>query len=181
MSAWKPVDVEASLPALRAYARALTRDHVAADDLVQDTLVRAYERAATYRAEMPLKPWLLTILHRLFVDRQRRLSAESRGAGHAAPIVPELAQGGGQEHAVHLREVAAHFAALPDEQRSVLHLVAVEGLTYHEASLALDTPIGTIMSRLSRARAALRKAGAAGADAVLPGAPLRIVGGKDAS
>jgi RNA polymerase sigma factor (sigma-70 family) len=126
---------------------------------------------------LSLKAWLLTILHRLFLDGQRRQAAERRRDAKLEDLGTTGAGQGDQEQAVYLSEVAARFAALPDEQRAVLHLVGVEGLTYHEASLALEAPIGTIMSRLSRARAALRKGEALAPEV----ARFLIVGGKDAS
>lgn len=178
MTIWKSVDVESLLPGLRRYARALTRDASAADDLVQDTLVRAYEKADSYSAGRPLRTWLFAILYRQYVDGLRReASQRKRDARIADGASPSTMGSDDPEQAIYLREIAARFAALPDPQRAALHLIAVEGLSYQDAANALDVPIGTVMSRLSRARAALRRQ----EDGVSDINPMRIVGGKDAS
>jgi RNA polymerase sigma-70 factor (ECF subfamily) len=148
-------DVVEHLGPLRRYARALTRDESQADDLVHDALVRAYERRSTFRLGAALKPWLFSILHNTFIDGQRRRTAERRREA-------EIAQGGaeicppGQESSLRLEQIRRGFDALPEEQRAALHLVAIEGLAYQDAADTLNIPIGTLMSRLGRARAALR-------------------------
>lgn len=164
-------DVLGQLAGLRRYARALTRDPSDAEDLVHDALVRAYERRGAFRDDRPLRPWLMSILHNLFIDRARARAAETRrDAARAAPewLDPP------QEHAVRLSQVRRAFEALPDDQRAALHLIAVEGLSYEEAAAALGAPLGTVMSRISRARATLRAL-----ESDRPGAgrpPLRLVG-----
>ncbi len=160
---------------MRAYARALTRDPVAADDLVQEALLRAYERAATYRAEHALRSWLLAILHNLFIDSKRREGNEQRRNTRIGQLQEGLVAPAHQEHVVHLREIGARFEGLPEEHRAVLSLIGVQGLSYQEAATTLGVPVGTVMSRLHRARAALREPAAAEATR------LHIVGGKDAS
>ncbi|KAB0682764.1 sigma-70 family RNA polymerase sigma factor [Aureimonas leprariae] len=176
MTDWKTRDVEEALPALRRYARALTRDPGAADDLVQDTLLRAYERARTFRSDRSLKAWLLSILHNCFVDNERRQAVERRHRDDPARVdALAAAAPADPEYRLYLRQVAERFAELPVEQRSVLHLVAVEGMSYHEAAEAFRLPVGTIMSRLSRARERLRRA----EEGVPHGSPLRIIGGRD--
>jgi RNA polymerase sigma-70 factor, ECF subfamily len=159
MSVWisKPdaCDVLANLASMRRYARALTRDECAAEDLVHDALVRAYEKRSTFRLGGNLRTWILSILHNTFVDSQRRLKAEQRRVSETA----ELSQPhfpASQDNAIRLQQVKQAFLRLPDEQRAVLHLVAIEGMPYKEAADALGIPIGTLMSRLARARAALR-------------------------
>jgi RNA polymerase sigma-70 factor, ECF subfamily len=177
MHRWSPEDVHRCLDPLRRYARVLTRDAGAADELVQETLLRAYERAATFRRGAALKPWLLSILHNLHVGHRRRDAAEARALEAAAA---QDARGAGEaeaEQAVLLREVGDRFRALPEAQAAVLHLVAVEGLSYREAADALDVPVGTVMSRLHRARAALREPGPPAEE----GRALRLIGGKDAN
>jgi RNA polymerase sigma-70 factor (ECF subfamily) len=181
-------DVIAHLSPLRRYARALTRDAARADDLVQDALARAFERRATFRAGTNLRNWLLSILHNLFIDDCRRREAEARREAEMAKLA-EVSVPAGQESRLHLQQIGAAFLALPEEQRAVLHLVAIEGLSYQEAADALGIAIGTLMSRLSRARAALRafEAGAQGQVRALPPPAaaasrrpnLRIVGGSD--
>lgn len=160
---------------MRRYALALARDDATADDLVQSALLRAIEKRETFEAGRPLKTWLLAILHNIFVSDYRRRAAErSRDLSFAELQIGE--GGPEQEHAVYLRQIAIRFAALPEEQRATLHLVAVEGLSYQEAAEALSVPVGTIMSRLSRGRSALRKQESEPGRA---GTSLRIIGGSD--
>ncbi|WP_262272709.1 sigma-70 family RNA polymerase sigma factor [Microvirga yunnanensis] len=177
----KRMDVISLLGPLRRYARSLTRDEAQAEDLVQDALVRAYEHKASFRPGGNLRSWLLSILHNAFIDNRRRRIAELRRLEQAAELA-ETAAVPDQESRVRLQQVQAAFMSLPDEQRAALHLVAIEGLSYQEAATALKIPIGTLMSRLGRARATLRDF-EAGHDR--PGEPsakrpgLRIVGGSD--
>jgi RNA polymerase sigma-70 factor (ECF subfamily) len=177
----KRMDVIGLLGPLRRYARSLTRDEIHAEDLVQDTLIRAYERRSSFRSGGNLRGWLLSILHNSFIDDRRRQASEFRRLEQAAAFVdtevpPE------QESWVRLQQVQAAFMSLPDEQRAALHLVAIEGLSYQEAANALKIPVGTLMSRLGRARAALRGF-EAGTDHAQPSEAkrpsLRIVGGSD--
>jgi RNA polymerase sigma-70 factor (ECF subfamily) len=168
-------DVLAELGALRRYAGSLARGGEDAEDLVHDTLVRAYEKRSTFQRGRNLRVWLLSILHNCFVDRVR--SRRAQAAEAAAPL-PEAAAPPPQEHVVRLAEVREAFLALPADQRAALHLVAIEGLTYAEAAAALGVPVGTVMSRLARARAALR-AIEDGTPLAGPAPRLRIVGGSD--
>ena len=174
-------DVIGLLGPLRRYARSLARDESRAEDLVQDTLVRAYERRGSFRAGGNLRGWLLSILHNTFIDHRRRHLAEFRRLEQAAELADTAAMPE-QESWVRLQQVQAAFMSLPDEQRTALHLVAIEGLSYQEAATALKIPVGTLLSRLGRARAALRGF-EAGADLPRPaeaGRPsLRVVGGSD--
>jgi RNA polymerase sigma factor (sigma-70 family) len=177
----KRMDVIGLLGPLRRYARSLTRDETQAEDLVQDTLVRAYERHGSFRSGGNLRGWLLSILHNTFIDSRRRHTAEARRLEQAAAVA-DTAAPPEQESRVRLQQVQAAFLRLPDEQRAVLHLVAIEGLSYQEAADALGIPVGTLMSRLGRARAALRGF-EAGSDVSRPSQSkrpgLRIVGGAD--
>jgi RNA polymerase sigma factor (sigma-70 family) len=149
------IDVFGQLASLRRYARSLTRNETDAEDLVQDALVRAYERRSAFRPGGNLRGWLMSILHNAFIDKTRSSRAEQRRLDALADLSEEAVEAP-QEHATRLAQVREHFNALPDEQRAAIHLVAVEGLTYAEAADALDIPVGTLMSRLGRARAALR-------------------------
>ncbi len=170
-----PFDVLSQLAALRRYARSLTREESDAEDLVHDTLVRAYEKRDSFAGERSLRVWLMSILHNVFVDGYRARAAEKRRIAAAAELSEEAAPPP-QEAQVRLGEVQRAFLALPEEQRAALHLVVVEGLGYAEAARALGIPPGTLMSRLSRARAALR----AGEDEAAGGrGHLKIVGGSD--
>ncbi len=149
-------DVTALLPALRRYARALTRDDAEADDLVQDALVRAYGGHATFRPDGDLKSWLFSILHNSFVSGTRRRRAYSARIERAAELADtEIPPD--QEARLRLAQVRTAFLALPIEQREALHLIAIEGMAYGEAADVLGIPVGTLMSRLGRARAALRE------------------------
>lgn len=163
------------LAAMRRYARSLARDDALADDIVQDALVRAIEREGTFRPGASVRSWLLAIVHNVYVSGMRKLSAEaSRNARFAETLVESVEPE--QEQAALLTQTAQAFAALPDHQRQVLHLVAIEDLSYQEASEVLQIPIGTVMSRLSRARTALRFAGDERAG---ERRRLKIVGGED--
>src|SRR5215212_93756 len=179
-------DVIAQLAPLRRYARALTRDETQAEDLVHDALVRAYEGRATFRAGANLRTWLLSILHNTFIDGRRQRGAELRRETETIHLA-EITAPADQESRVRLQQIGRAFLTLPDEQRAVLHLVAIEGLPYKEAANALGIPVGTLMSRLGRARAALRgleENNAGSATPALPAPPerparpnLRVVGG----
>lgn len=173
MDRWTSVDIEEQLPRLRGYARALTRDAGAADDLVQEALLRAYERASTYRPGNSLRSWLLSIVHNLFIDHKRREASEQRRNARLSEFRDDKVEGD-QETAVYLAEVATRFAALSEEHRAVLSLIGVQGLSYQEAATALGTPVGTVMSRLYRARAALREP-----DTDNEAGGLRLIGGTD--
>ncbi|MFC1458654.1 sigma-70 family RNA polymerase sigma factor [Microvirga arabica] len=181
MNAPKRMDVIGLLGPLRRYARSLTRDEAQAEDLVQDTLVRAYERHESFRSGGNLRGWLLSILHNTFIDGRRHHMAEARRLEQAAAMM-ETAAPPSQESQVRFQQVQAAFLRLPDEQRAALHLVAIEGLPYQEAADALGIPVGTLMSRLGRARAMLRgfEAGTHLAQPPEGKRPrLRIIGGAD--
>jgi RNA polymerase sigma-70 factor (ECF subfamily) len=192
MSAWiskhGAYDVLANLAPMRRYARALTRDEIAAEDLVHDALVRAYEKRSTFRRGGNLRTWILSILHNTFIDGQRRLKAEQRRVLATAELSDAYSPAS-QENAIRLQQIKQAFLKLPDEQRAVLHLVAIEGMKYQEAADTLGISIGTIMSRLGRARAALRSFEEAGAgdqseaersQSRKNGHPkLRVVGGQN--
>lgn len=142
------------IPRLRRYARALAGERSAADDLVQDTLERALNKFHLWRRGSDLRAWLFTIMHNVFINQVRRR--------RVVPDVPlndeimELPAHSAQADRLEIRDLDAALARLPDEQREVLLLVALEQLSYEETAKALGIPIGTVMSRLSRARARLR-------------------------
>jgi RNA polymerase sigma-70 factor (ECF subfamily) len=150
--------IEPHVPGLRRFARALLRgDRHSADDLVQDCLERALSRWHLRRAEGNLRGWLYTILYNRFLSDQHR--QRRRGVHDALLEVAEAelpGVDGGQVSALARRDLLRAFAALPEEQRSVLVLIAVEDLSYEEAARVLGVPIGTVMSRLSRGRERLR-------------------------
>lgn len=175
----KPVtlDVQNHLDAMLRYARTLSRGNAAdADDLVHEALVKALEAKDNFRLGGNLRGWLMSIVHNTFVSGHRRRRAEERRTA-AASLVADPVALPEQEGRARLAAVVAAFDRLPEDQRTVLHLVAVEGLSYQEAADVLGVPVGTVMSRLSRAREALRR-WEAGNEAKRPG--LTIVGGTDA-
>lgn len=146
--------LEPLIPALRRYAYALLRDHAAADDLVQDTLERALSRWYLRRPDGELRAWLFTILRNLQIDahrqdRRRGVHVEIDEADHRETAAR-------QEAALEARDVLAALEQLPEEQKSLLLLIGVEDFSYGEAARILGVPIGTVMSRLSRARQRLR-------------------------
>lgn len=182
MSAGKPsFDVTAQLPALKRYALTLTRDESRAEDLVQDTLLRAYEGRHTFRQDGNLRSWLFSILHNSFVNDVRRKRADADRLDHLAAMSSGETGEPEQESRVRLAQVQAAFLSLHEDQRAVLHLVAVEGMAYQEAAETLGIPVGTLMSRLGRARSALRAVENSEAPEVQQRAnPFRVVGGTDA-
>jgi RNA polymerase sigma factor (sigma-70 family) len=140
---------------LRRYARSLTRDTLRADDLVHDTLVRALEMQGTLRPNTNLRTWMMTVLHNAFIDEQRRRQVEARHADTLVRMSDDMAPPA-QEGRVRLAQIRQAFLTLPEEQRAALHLVTLEGMAYADAAAVLGIPIGTLMSRLGRGRAALR-------------------------
>lgn len=144
--------IEPLIPALRRYARALLANRADADDLVQDCLERAVSRWHQRRPDSEPRPWLFAILHNLAMTRLRRASSRPRSAPLDEAGEGEFARPATQEDGLRHGELLRALAQLPEDQRAVLLLVAVEELTYAEAARALDIPIGTVMSRLSRAR-----------------------------
>ncbi len=151
--------IEAHIPGLRRFARALVRgDRERADDLVQDCLERALSRWQLRRAEGDLRGWLYTILYNRFLSEQHRQTRRGVHSTLNEAVELELPPiRGGQDQALEHRDLLRSFAALPEEQRSVLFLVGVEDLSYEQAARVLGVPIGTVMSRLSRGRERLRQ------------------------
>ncbi|WP_185984353.1 sigma-70 family RNA polymerase sigma factor [Aureimonas mangrovi] len=174
----RDLDVVGLLGPLRRYALSLTRDPQDAEDLVHDALVRAIERQDRFRKGGNLRSWLMSILHNRFIDEARRKRAD-RARDAAIDLHAEAAVSGGQDEATRLADVRRSFMMLPDEQRAALHLVTVEGLSYNEAADALGIPVGTLVSRLSRARARLREIEDGPIDAQV--VPFRARGVHDAS
>jgi RNA polymerase sigma factor (sigma-70 family) len=140
------------IPRLRRYARALVGERAAADDLVQDTLERAWSKLHLYRRGTDLRAWLFTVMHNVHVNRLRA----ARPTDPLEDEMPELAQRATQGDALVVRDLERAVAALPVAQRQVLLLVALEDLSYEETARVLEIPIGTVMSRLARAREKLR-------------------------
>lgn len=139
------------IPSLRRYARALTGDAWAADDLVQDTLERACVKWRLWTAGTDLRAWLFTLMHNVFANQVRR--APPRAVVDVDEVGHELhAADASLDRTLDLQRC---LLLLPDDQRAVLLLVALEDLSYAEVARILAIPVGTVMSRLSRARARL--------------------------
>ena len=141
------------MPSLRRFALSLTRHASNADDLVQNCLERALGSVASKRPDGDLRAWLFTILYRQFVDNHRRTRRYARmlefftGRDDAQPST---------ERTVIAQTTLQAFDQLSTEQRALLLWISVEGLSYQQVADILEVPIGTVMSRLSRARQALR-------------------------
>ena len=168
-------ELVAAIPRLRRYARVLTGEPTRADDLVQETLARAWEKRRLWAAGSDLRAWLFTIMHNVFVNQRalaRRdalnvsLDADDAGAAWQIPVRPA------QQTRVELIEVLREVGRLPVDQRAVLVLAAVEEMRYEEIAAVLAIPVGTVMSRLSRAREKLRRALQQSPEAP---APLKII------
>jgi RNA polymerase sigma-70 factor (ECF subfamily) len=146
----------AQIPRLRRHARALTRDVIAADDLVQDCLERAVSKSHLWQEGTNLRAWLFTILHHTYVNQVRRAAREGTPIA-LTDIEPEpaLTSAPNQDKRLELRDLERALAKLSDEQRAALLLVGMEGMNYDQAAAVLDVPVGTIRSRVSRGRDAL--------------------------
>jgi len=159
----------AELPRLRRYARAMLGDRAAADDLVQDTLERAWSRIAQWRPGSDLRAWLFGIMHNLRIDQLRRngLPTTSLDEDEVAevPVRPT------QSDLLEVMDLESALRQLPDDQREVLLLVALEEMSYVDIAALLGIPVGTVMSRLSRGRERLRQV----MDGRQPTANLRVV------
>jgi RNA polymerase sigma-70 factor, ECF subfamily len=151
--------VEAHLYALHRFACALLRgERERADDLVQDSIERALAHWHQRRRDRELRSWLFTILYNRFVtDLRQRKREPQHGSLHDIPEGQLPGADGGQEQALACRDLLRGFAALPEDQRTVLLLITVENFSYEEAARILGIPIGTVMSRLSRCRERLRR------------------------
>jgi RNA polymerase sigma-70 factor (ECF subfamily) len=148
-------EIERHIPALRRFAWSLARDRDRADDLVQDTLLKAVSRWAQLRRPESARPWLMQILYNTFRQDLRRCRGE--GVPVPADTHPDHPAGTWYpDDRLTLINAMDALTRLPDEQRAVLELVAIEELTYEEVSQVMGLPIGTVMSRLSRARERLR-------------------------
>ena len=158
----------AEIPRLRRYARALLGDRAAADDLVQDTLERAWSRIRQWQAGSDLRAWLFSIMHNLRVDQMRRLTVPTHSIDEDDFEVPTRST---QTDELELRDIESALRQLPDEQREVLLLVALEDMNYADIAATLGIPVGTVMSRLSRGRERLRLV----MDGQAPVARLKVV------
>jgi|HubBroStandDraft_6_1064221.scaffolds.fasta_scaffold246875_2 RNA polymerase sigma-70 factor (ECF subfamily) len=147
--------IEAELPRLRRYARALVRDVVDADDLVQECLTRALAKLHLWQEGSDLRAWLFTILHNQYVNQIRR-SIRMGATVELDKAELLLSRPADQEKRLELRDLDRALGRLPAEQRAVILLVGLEGMPYSAVAEVLEIPTGTVRSRLSRGRLALR-------------------------
>lgn len=167
-------DITLYIEPMRRYARVLVRGDAEADDLVQGALLKAYERRSSFRIGADPHVWLMAILYNHFIDQIRARSAAKTREQAWAETNPGFVPPRG-EHSVRLEQLRRAMLALPIEQREALHLIAVEGMSVAQTAAILDLPAGTVMSRVGRARAALRRFEEGEAIETLS-PPLRLVG-----
>ena len=150
-------EIAALVPRLRRFAYAICGNREEGDDLVQTACVKALSRLEQYQPGTRLDSWMFRIIQTTFIDATRR--RKRRGEQSDPEVLERISDGGRgadqNEHRLLLARVREAIAALPEEQRAVIALVAIEGYSYKEAAAALEAPVGTIMSRLNRARARL--------------------------
>jgi RNA polymerase sigma-70 factor (ECF subfamily) len=173
------IDIPAQLGALRRYALVLTRSADLAEDLVQEALVRAMAASHTWRQGSDVRKWLLAIVHNTHVSRQRRRRVEAAAAEHVGALAAH-SMPASQPDRVHLSRTIEALMRLPEEQREALVLVALEGMAYRDAAEILGLPLGTLMSRLGRARAALRAATGHGDEAPPSGEEAAVAADRPA-
>jgi RNA polymerase sigma-70 factor, ECF subfamily len=147
--------IEAEIPRLRRYARVLLRRRPdAADDLVQDTILRGIEKMHLFASGTNLRAWLFTVMHNQYVNSIRRATRH----GHEIEVEKvHLSAPATQTASLELRDLERAIDRLPDEQRITLLLIGLEGMKYEEVAQICNVPIGTVRSRLSRAREELRR------------------------
>jgi len=146
--------LEAEIPRLRRYARALTRDVTRADDLVQSCLARAVAKQHLWQPGTDLRAWLFTILHNQYVNDVRRSVREADTIELSE--APQLTVQSNAIASLELRDLETALGKLQPEQREVILLVGLEGMAYDEVAAVLEIPVGTVRSRLSRGRDQLR-------------------------
>jgi RNA polymerase sigma-70 factor (ECF subfamily) len=155
MSELSNARIEAEIPGLRRYARALARPPISPDDLIQDCIVRALSARHLWEDGTDLRAWLFTIMHNQFINEIRRK------ARHITTVLPDedellLLYAPVQPYRLELRDLHRALGQLSEEQRAVVLLVGLEGISYEAAAKVLGTVKGTVRSRLSRGRARLR-------------------------
>lgn len=148
--------LEEEIPRLRRYARALTRNAVRADDLVQETLTRALRKEDLWQPGTDLRAWLFTIMHNLNVNEVRRLIKDETLVDIAG-CSSKLMATTDPTASCQLQELDRAISMLPEDQRQVVLLVGLEGMDYQDTAAVLNIPVGTVRSRLSRGRDLLRK------------------------
>ena len=142
------------IPQLRRYAYALVNQADTADDLVQDCLERALTRHHLWDPSRPMKPWLMTLLHNIYANKARKYH---RSPGLISIDDTEELADNSNTSELSLRELQHSLDQLSEEHRQVILLTGLEQMSYKETATILDIPVGTLMSRLSRARNNLRQ------------------------
>lgn len=149
----RQAELVSHVPALRAFARSLANDASHADDLVQETVLKAWSNLRSYTAGTNMRAWLFTILRNTFYSEFRKFRREVEDIdGKFAAQVPDRAT---QDGVMDMRDFERVFALLPADQREALTLVGASGLTYEEAAAVCGCAVGTVKSRVNRARARL--------------------------
>ncbi|HQS56836.1 MAG: RNA polymerase subunit sigma-24 [Gallionellales bacterium 35-53-114] len=141
------------IPRLRRYARALTGDRSSADDLVQDTLERAWGKLHLWRRGSDMRAWMFSIMHNTFINHIRKKQLDAVSMDDEALEIPTRAT---QEDALQMRDLSSAIGKLAYEYREVILLIGLEQMSYEEVAQVLGIPLGTVMSRLSRGRERLR-------------------------
>ncbi len=141
------------IPRLRRYARALTGDRTSADDLVQDTLERAWGKLHLWRRGSDMRAWMFSIMHNTFINHIKKKRLVTISMDDDVLEVPTRAT---QEDFLQMRDLVSAIEKIPHEYREVLLLIGLEQMSYEEAAKVLGIPLGTVMSRLSRGRERLR-------------------------
>jgi RNA polymerase sigma-70 factor, ECF subfamily len=149
--------VEAEIPCLRRYAHKLMRDHAAAEELVQECVVRGLSKQHLWREGTNLRAWLCTIMHNQYVNEIRRVVREGTTV-ELSEVDDQLAHPPAQDKVLELRDVRRAFTHLTDGQRDAVILIGLDGWSYERVAKAGGLPVGTIRSRLSRGRQRLKLA-----------------------
>ncbi len=161
-----PDDVLSHISGLRRYALVLVGDTSDADDLVQECLLRVIAQARSWRPVRDLRAYMFTTLHNVFIDGHRRRKARVSEVP-IETVVADLVAPPSQNRWLEVRDLVAALGKIPSEQREVVLLVGLEGMSYLETAGVLGIPVGTVMSRLSRGREALRRLTSQGASSKL--------------
>lgn len=176
----QPEELIQHTAALRRYALLLVGDATEADDLVQDALVRVIAQRSAWRPVRNLRAYLFTTLHNTFIDGRRRKRPQHTEVP-LETVAADLVAPANQVAWLEVRDLVAALGRLPDEQRAVVLLVGFEGMSYQDSATILGIPVGTVMSRLFRARESLRHLtshGAMGQGATGHGTTRRFRTGK---
>jgi len=148
--------IEAEIPRMRRYARSLTGTADEADDLVQETLTRALGKLDLWQPGTNMRAWLFTIMHNMHISAKRKQQRRPQASWDISPENPGPPQVGNQLDSLSMSEVQNAFEQLTRDHREVLYLIVIEGMSYEQTAEVLDCAIGTVRSRLSRARDCLR-------------------------